>query len=58
MMIQAGDDDTGQYWQRDDNVRQTRWIFQDKWKLPTPSRIATDSFSRIVDLDEYSGSLR
>ena len=30
----------------------------DKWKLPTPSRIATDSFSAMTALLEYSGSFR
>ncbi len=33
-------------------------ILHDKWKLPTPSRIAINSFSRIVAFDEYSGNLR
>lgn len=30
----------------------------ERWKLPTPSRIATDSFSRMTAFEEYSGSLR
>jgi hypothetical protein len=31
---------------------------QDRWKLPTPSRIAIRNFSRITAFELYSGSLR
>lgn len=37
-----------------------RWkrMVHDKWKLPTPSCIATRNLSFITALDEYSGSFR
>jgi hypothetical protein len=36
-----------------------RFLFlHERWKLPTPSFIATRSFSRITSFELYSGSFR